>query len=289
MENNTLNRLLIDQVDDATATLLVQLQQEDLEELQRSNTGKCRENEVSDTDFAINIIQKELKQMRLTLADRRMSRSLTQAISIDSALLTDIVALEEVAVLDRVVAQRLHDGNETTSGQETNLGNEVLDDLTIARLNALYVSGIDGESTSLAILGEEEKDEVESSAFAARRTNPLGISRHECVSCGEHKRFFELFRAPCERQYCQDCLSNLFELSTTDETVFPPRCCRQEVPFASARLYLSGELHQRFLQKRIEFQTADRTYCSQPGCSTFIPPADITGEDATCPVCSTET
>ena len=279
----------LDEVDDATAALIIQLQREDVEELQSSAKGKSRDIEVCDADVAMTIFQEELQQRSSMLNDRCMSRSLARAVIMDSALLTDAVAIEDSIANDRHVAERLDSGEEIGSGTEANLGDPNLDDLYVARLTALYVLGTENDCSTPAVGEDKQSTGAESSRQAASRGKALQNARHECASCGEHKRAFETFRAPCGHYYCQECLTQLFELSTTDETLFPPRCCRQGIPLTLVRLYLSGELVQRFQKKTVEFRTSDRTYCCRPTCSAFITPDSISGERARCTACFTST
>lgn len=279
----------LDEVDDATAALIIQLQQEDLEALQLSDKGKRREDNLSDADIATKLLQEELELKRFTLNDHCMSRSLAQAVITDSALPTEAVIQEDAVANDRLLAERVGNGEDIESGAEAVSGAQDLDDLLIARLTALYVSGTDEDCTTPAVNEGNETTRPESSRWAAARENASKRTHHECTSCGDHKQAFETFRAPCEHMYCQECLTQLFELSTTDETLFPPRCCRQGIPLTSVRLYLSRELVLRFQKKTVEFETSDRTYCSRPTCSTFIPPNSIAGEVATCIACFTDT
>ncbi len=86
---------------------------------------------------------------------------------------------------------------------------------------------------------------------------------------------------PCGHAYCLGCLKELFKISMQDETLMPPRCCRQEIPIALAKL--TSKETQAFDAKRLEYSTTDRLYCSQPTCSTFIPPTFIVNSVGTCP------
>ncbi|KAL8808240.1 MAG: hypothetical protein Q9200_004361 [Gallowayella weberi] len=282
------NIFAFDQIDDASAALILRLQREDAEELQSLDKGKGCEGTVSDADFALQVYQHELQQTSTVLIDRCMSRSLAKAVMADSAFMTDAVAREDAFAHDRLVAERLHSGEEVDCSTDGCSEVPQLDDLFIARLTALYVSGTGDDCTSSV---DEYQDTTtgESSQWAAARADTSKTTRHECVACSEHKRPFESFQTPCGHYYCVKCLVQLFELSTTDETLFPPRCCRQGISLTSARLYLGSELYQRFQKKSVEFQTGDRTYCSRPTCSAFITPANIVGERATCAACFTET
>ncbi|KAL8999132.1 MAG: hypothetical protein Q9169_001911 [Polycauliona sp. 2 TL-2023] len=287
MERTDPHPFTLEDVDDASAALILQLQREVMEELKGSSKGKQRENEVSDIDLAIDLLQQDLQETSTILTDRCMSRSLARAVIEDSAFLTAEVAREDAMAHDRLVAQRIEQGGETDCSKGSSGGPE-LDDLTMARLMALYVSGPTEDETS----DPDEQDGLvtgESSRWAAARLGASTFIRHECTSCGEQRRAFETFCTSCGHNYYQGCLSELFKLSTTDETLFPPRCCRQTISLTAARLYLDSDLVQRFQQKAIEFQSIDRTYCSRPTCSAFIPSTGISGERATCPICLQQT
>lgn len=129
----------------------------------------------------------------------------------------------------------------------------------------------------------------ESSAWAAERERQPAREHRQCTSCDTRQPLGNVYQAPCGHHYCQDCLHTLFELSITDETLFPPRCCRQQMPLATVKLYLNADLMQSFEEKSIEWRSTDRTYCSQPTCSSFIPAENISNERADCPTCSTRT
>jgi hypothetical protein len=73
----------------------------------------------------------------------------------------------------------------------------------------------------------------------------------------------------------------------TDDSLFPPRCCRQPITTGSVRVFLTAELVIQYEQKKIELDTPDRTYCSNPLCSAFIRLEDITDKQASCPDCGT--
>ena len=77
----------------------------------------------------------------------------------------------------------------------------------------------------------------------------------------------------CEHVYCADCLKTLFTNATKDETLFPPRCCRQEFDIALVETYLSVEELNAFHEAAVEFTTENRVYCSRQRCGKFVPPS----------------
>lgn len=62
----------------------------------------------------------------------------------------------------------------------------------------------------------------------------------------------------------------LVQASTRDETLFPPRCCRREIPLALVRRYMSQALLKLFDEKSKEFTTLRRVYCANARCARFV-------------------
>ena len=161
--------------------------------------------------------------------------------------------------------------------------------------NALDAEGDDGVETAviertLRELSERihERDEpliAASSNAAARQSEEPRQEMAYCDTCMENFPSHAVLRLPCRHGSCQECLRELFRLSMTDESLFPPRCCRQHVPLAEARLLLGEELTREFEHQSVELSTHDRTYCHDVNCSTFIPPTSIQASVGACPSC----
>lgn len=117
------------------------------------------------------------------------------------------------------------------------------------------------------------------------------VLRSECVACGGKKSYFEVLTVPCGHEYCKPCLHEHFTLSFTDESLFPPRCCRQPIdPKAEdIAFYMTRQLTERFEEKEIEFATTDKTYCAATNCGSFIRPTHISEDKAHCQKCQTLT
>lgn len=130
---------------------------------------------------------------------------------------------------------------------------------------------------------------AESSKWAASRKPAHLHDTIQCVACGDDAPWFDTIAAPCGDVYCADCLSTLFQSAMTDESLYPPRCCREPIPFAQVKAFLSPTVVELFIEKRVELDTKNRTYCWVPSCSKFIPPTAIADDLGTCPSCARST
>ncbi|KDQ61531.1 hypothetical protein JAAARDRAFT_103431, partial [Jaapia argillacea MUCL 33604] len=74
----------------------------------------------------------------------------------------------------------------------------------------------------------------------------------------------------CRHYFDKSCILDLFQAATRDETLFPPRCCRRSIPFSQVRPHMSAELSTLLDEKKKEFGTLRRVYCSNASCSRFL-------------------
>jgi hypothetical protein len=297
-DNSTAMPALND-VDDQTADLILQLHLADLAELEERSSGKQREGVVSDAQIAARVFAEDVKSLKTILEDQRMSRSIARAVQHDAQAISQFVREEEVASQDRNIAHGVSGSRSGTRHESTNADDQGgLADGDLARLAAIYVSEDMGEEMMKKLAagneggdnGDEDEVQAEGSAWASsRKTQNRSQLSYRCESCHEQQRFFDVVKAPCDHHYCRECIRTLFTATLTDESLFPPRCCRQAIPVESVAFFLDRELRENFEEKRVEYTTDDRTYCSRPTCSTFIKPAHIAGSVATCPDCHTET
>ena len=159
------------------------------------------------------------------------------------------------------------------------------------RLKALYMDG--PESVSAVGL------EIETCTAGAGSSSGTSSVRREssstpqdmktCVACGDDKPSIHVSRCPCSHEYCRDCLTDLFKTSITDESLFPPRCCKQSIPFGVNQVFLPSRVVTDFQAKEVEYSILNRTYCHENRCSVFIHPDDIQGDVATCSQCQSTT
>lgn len=110
----------------------------------------------------------------------------------------------------------------------------------------------------------------------------------QCAACLDAKE--GLIRLPgCTDEYCNDCIVELFEQSLKDTELFPPRCHKAEIPLELVQHLLTQDFIQKFLEKRVELNTPNPTYCFVKACAKFIHPDNIDGDIATCTNCNSRT
>ncbi|KAK0495891.1 hypothetical protein EDD18DRAFT_1463091 [Armillaria luteobubalina] len=78
--------------------------------------------------------------------------------------------------------------------------------------------------------------------------------------------------APCGHTYDASCMEALISAATKDESLFPPRCCRDPIPIESVQSHIDATVLATFKEKSVEFSTPIRVYCSNPKCSRFLGP-----------------
>lgn len=264
-------------MDDETAELVLALQLQDLENVQSRTKGKGREiDQPSDQDIAIQLQQAEFELASLQMTDRRMAQSIDRAVQDDGATLNILVGEDNRAATDRDMACRLS-GQPPQDAVQLQPSLAVDDDV----LSRLSTFNIEDDSDNDTLSAVSEHDEAEGSAWAtSRKIRKLGFDMGMCVACNERKLVIE---TPCHHNYCRECVRHLFSDATLDETLFPPRCCRQNIPVSLVRYFLGSILTARFERKAIEFGTVDKTYCSDPVCAAFIEPYHIQGSTGSCP------
>ncbi len=241
---------------------------------------------LSDAEVALQLYRDDLHNQEVIAADRRMGRSISHAVQNDSRIIAQARLAESNSFRDRELACRI---GGVAAPSQTALG-PLLDTAAngdqdlISRLGSLNTWDPSQPHDSV-----DSEDEKGSSSRKVHKVDRSTSRRERCVACQESKPAFDIIQAPCEHRYCRECIGDLFETATTDESLFPPRCCRQNIPVDTVKDLLSKALIERVEQKRVEFGTPNRTYCVWPTCSAFIPPDRIDGDIAVCPNCEQTT
>lgn len=270
-------------MDELSVLLVLSLQLEDVDELVRGSKGKNPVGRPSDADTALTAYRDELLRNKMIMEDRRMGRSISDAVQRDGSTIAAVMVEEQNAAQDREVACRL--GGVRVPKQITwNWFPEIeVDEEVLRRFSTINCS------EDLEDSDEEVTRASSSKLVPSRDKGQWSPFQKQCVACQEKKHKFDTTEVPCTHTYCRGCISDLFEAAMTDESLFPPRCCRQEITLESVTTFLSAALLQRFRSKAVELKTPNRTYCVWPTCSTFIPTEMIAGDTATCPACEQKT
>ncbi|KAF4537569.1 Zinc finger RING/FYVE/PHD-type protein [Lasiodiplodia theobromae] len=304
---------IIGAMDEQSAALVLQLQLEDIATIFATAKGKGRADDstADDAAYALRLHQQDLEASMVILEDRKMCQSIARAVQDDQHILAREAEAEAVAVRDRRLAHQM-DGQPNAAataagsaggigfpgfrpsgeGEEEMSDRAIADCENLAKLTALYMSEADGAAmlSSGLFFDDDDEPKGESSSRAAKRQRTAAAIERRCEACRDDKKFFDVATVPhCRHDYCRDCLDQLFRLSMTDESLFPPRCCRQPISLDDVRMFLSTETAREFQRKKPELETPNKTYCHVQSCSAWIPPQSITDEVGVCPRCRLQT
>ncbi|KAK0272285.1 hypothetical protein LTR35_012868 [Friedmanniomyces endolithicus] len=286
-------------MDPLTLSTIIQLQLEDSEHLTANGggegKGKQREGTLSDAQLALQMYTEDLVSTNAVLSDRRMAQSIAMAVIRDARAIQRSHLQEDQIARDHEIAQSLQSNapaplniDPTTKEALSGESDPWADPEMLEKVTAIYMCD---PGLILPLTTCVDGTVAESSAWAARRTGGDKPKIGHCVICGEDVEFYEVSRVPCDHEYCRPCLAKLFELSMTDETLFPPRCCKTEIPLTRVRFFLPPDLAKCFEATYAEFSTKNRVYCHHVRCNSFIPTTavDASNDVATCPRCARTT
>ncbi|KAK6212458.1 hypothetical protein LQW54_005232 [Pestalotiopsis sp. IQ-011] len=295
-DESAIHTSAIAQMDDADAALIVQILLQDGQEAISSaeGNGKRIAGDETDAQVAFNLYLEEVERAQGFIFDKRMTRSIQQAILVDSDAISSSQAEEHTASHDHDMSVAMSNGETPSSDPDATFAAEsaaISDDYELfEKLLCIYVNGIeDDESDGDSDENDAVADQPESSTWAASRRSTNARQRRACIACGDRKHFAQLAKAPCNHEYCRECFSRLFRDAMVDESLFPPRCCKQSIRLDKSRFFLNAEIVQQFRKKAIEFSTPNRTYCHRQQCAVFIPPDNCTGPTALCEECGHHT
>ncbi|OTA67287.1 hypothetical protein K449DRAFT_325029 [Hypoxylon sp. EC38] len=269
---------------DEDVSLAIRLMQEDAEAALSSSVRKGKQAEGSETDgqVALNLFLAELQVAETSCNDRQMARSILQAVQADGDAIRQCQQEEDVAQADHAMSVALSRGEILTGATEANQTDPTVipNDEFVDKLSCIYNIGINQDGN------DEVLDQPESSSWAASRKPKRG---RPCEACGDEKHFAQLARAPCQHEYCGPCLTRIFQNAMNDESLFPPRCCRQPIPLDESQVFLNAKVVEDFRPKALEYSTPRRTYCHNSRCNKFIPSTNYANDIATCNQCGSQT
>ncbi|KAH7347558.1 ibr finger domain-containing protein [Plectosphaerella cucumerina] len=271
----------LSQFDDDTALFIIQLQLEDVEMMKESlGKGKHREGETPDIQVSVDLLKAELDALQQRINDRVMSRSMACAVELDALVIQEAEeGQEQQDATDHQMALGLTEDANTTDNPNDPPAEPTAQVSQIPSVNRWVPRH----------LRDNQPDRRPESSKQGASRPPGAQPTSACVACSDTFPVVNLMSAPCSHSYCAACVRELFTSSMADESLFPPRCCGQTIPIDSNIAILGPELAQSCQEKKIEYETTNRTYCHVPSCSTFIPPSQIRVYSAKCPRCSAVT
>jgi hypothetical protein len=252
--------------DTASARLALRLEIEDIEEALLEVTDPGEIAVLNDRAAALQLLRQETVELDEFRMDQRIQRSMYQAMLSDcrevDALLEEEATTSDDAVarggLDRAAEQRaLRDGYYEDDRMDPNGCTNLLTYIECLKLDEehapreCYVCMID---------------------TAYSRTTEVGN---------------------CNHAWCRGCLVQALDLAAKNESNYPVRCCGQSpsIPLdhPGVAALVGAEAISAVEAKLVEYETEDRTYCHDPGCSAFIAPNAIDQTKASCRTCRKET
>ncbi|KAL4068439.1 hypothetical protein V8B97DRAFT_2058464 [Scleroderma yunnanense] len=238
----------------------------------RSRTGET----MTDHDLAMSFFLQNAADMAAMDEDRALASLLAEELNLEDniAMLHDWADAPQAPPLVQPQNTRAMAANRTTGNIPSLFSNPLYsNDTQLAQtwggwFASMFSGWFTAPQTNSAAPRTEPCTRTERPTARPPTPRPTG---HVCVICQDPIYGSEV-RAPCSHYYDITCLTDLFESATRDESLYPPRCCRQNIPFAQVQTHLSHELVARFEEKGREFGTINRVYCVQPTCSRFLGP-----------------
>ncbi|KAJ5389369.1 IBR domain protein [Penicillium cataractarum] len=116
-----------------------------------------------------------------------------------------------------------------------------------------------------------------------------GANKPRCVACDEPVKPSKLVVAPCGHQYCRPCTREIVNVAFKDRSMFPLRCCGQEIPAKQVAPALNPRGRRVYIARAFEHATpqAERWYCPSANCRAWISPRYIRSgaKSQKCPYC----
>ncbi|ETI25955.1 hypothetical protein G647_02732 [Cladophialophora carrionii CBS 160.54] len=258
--------------DTANARLALRLEIEDIEEALRETTDPDQIAMLNDRAAALHLLRQETMEFDKFRTDQRIQRSMYQA------MLSDC---HEVDALLREAAATSTDAAAQVQGE--------LDGA--AEQRALRETGQDGYY---------EDDRVDPSGctnlltYIERLKLDEEHAPRDCYICMVKTVYSQTTEiGDCNHAWCRSCLVRALDLAAKNESNYPVRCCGESpsIPLdhPGVASLVGAEAILAVEAKIVEYETEDKTYCHDPGCSAFIAPTAIDETNAICPLCQKNT
>jgi IBR domain, a half RING-finger domain len=289
-------------IDFETERLVIEIQRQDLRKDLESTQDQLLVSLIRDQLAALDVESQEVQLRENRHTGQVLQQSMYAAMLSDSRAIAEERRHEQQAVEDRAMAAQLAGcppptipdsvrkqiaGGQFEDARLTQLEETISErDVDIGENRNEQNGALNGIRS-----GQDHSDiqSVNLERYMAVLSLDEGRPAVECVVCLNNLLASQTMTLTCGDVWCRDCLIRLFQDATLNEGVWPPKCCRQEIPVDNLQHILSTDLRNRFARKSIEWSTIDRVYCLEPTCSEFIPSESIEGRKAECPACQRNT
>lgn len=143
------------------------------------------------------------------------------------------------------------------------------------------------------VLQHPQHHQGHSGPSASSPTSKTKDVKAVCIICAETIKGDRFCRpcCKCKKNWCHECVRNLFTAAIEDSERMPARCCQTVIHHSVAKDILDDETIAVYKLRYEESCTSRPFYCPVPVCSTFIPPRQLKSADRrkrlSCPKCST--
>ncbi|TEB25333.1 hypothetical protein FA13DRAFT_1796445 [Coprinellus micaceus] len=255
-----------------SAMLIAQLQHVFELEVSRGRKGKARALAPrSDEEVAFQMQAEELGSWKQVYQDYTLTKSMSDALDLDTALLEAYRVMEEAAEADRCVAELVSSGRLVPRPTEAQSRLESRD-FDLERASRTWhdtkalSKGPSRNPTPLQLGEEEPLDSIwrfDDLSESLPKAGPSGecYKRVNCIGCDARLRPADAIITACNHRWCTECLQNLVEVYIRDETLHPLRCCKNPFSESSVSTHLAsrGRLLEQYNAKRHEYEVPPRT------------------------------
>lgn len=264
---------------------MLALQLNEIDSHEEGQKGKHSVNSPPDTAVAYDEFRSEISARLAFLRDSLLAHSIALAVDMDGDAIKEITERDDQTNRDRQLARRMNADTPDTEAPPPYTEIDHVSDHPPTQ------SSISGLLESLNVNDSDEPEELAGPSTYAERQEKvlktLSTKRSQCCVCLDWLHDCKTINLPCEHCYCSDCLVEHLVRTIGDHTLFPPRCCRQNVPSSVIEQVLPPDTLEEFRAAEVEYFTEDRTYCID--CGKFIHPGNIKSGKATCARCDSET
>lgn len=251
--------------------------------------GKHPMHSPPDTVLAYEEFRSEIQARLDYLRDSVIAHSMARAVDTDAQAIRDITLKDSQINQDWLLAQRIRAADSDSDSLCTEAPPPYTETDASGYLQAKYGIHVtfDDPRTDDS---DDLRDFAGPSSYTKRQRkqlDTLSSKQYQCCVCLDQYHEHKTVHLPCKHCYCNHCLEGLLLRAIKDHTLFPPRCCRINIPSSLIARALSPPMLEEFRATEVEYYTEDRTYCT--GCGKFIPPKNIFSGKATCDGCGSKT